>query len=77
MIQKKIISNAKKIDKFLKKYFINEKNSKLIKPMKYGTLSGGKKIRSSIILFTGKLFNLNEKKLLNICGAVESIHSSH
>jgi len=75
MIQKKIISNAKKVDYFLKKYFINEKDSKLIKPMKYGTLSGGKKIRSSIILFTGKLFNINEKLLLNICCAVESIHS--
>ena len=43
--------------------------------MKYGTLAGGKKIRSSIILNTGKLFNLNPKKLINICGAVESIHS--
>ena len=43
--------------------------------MKYGTLSGGKKIRSSIIFNTGKLFNINNKKLLNICAAVECIHS--
>ena len=43
--------------------------------MKYGVLSGGKKVRSSIILNTGKLFDLSEKKLINICGAVESIHS--
>ena len=27
--------------------------------MKYGVLSGGKKIRSSVIINTGKLFNLN------------------
>ncbi len=43
--------------------------------MKYGTLSGGKKIRSSIIINTGKLFNLDLNKLLNLCGAVECIHS--
>jgi len=43
--------------------------------MIYGTLSGGKKIRSSIIINTGKLFNIQNKKLLNICGAVECIHS--
>ncbi len=75
MIQKKIIYNAKKIDSFLKKYLKNEKKSRLIKPMRYGVLSGGKKIRSSIILFTAKLFNIKENKLLNICSAVESIHS--
>ncbi len=43
--------------------------------MKYGTLSGGKKIRSSVIINTGKLFNLDVKKLLYVCGAVECIHS--
>ena len=43
--------------------------------MQYGALSGGKKIRTSIILNTGKLFNIPAKKLLNVCGAVESIHS--
>ena len=34
-----------------------------------------KKIRSSIILATGKLYKLKSKKLLNVCGAVECIHS--
>ena len=43
--------------------------------MKYGSLSGGKKIRSSVVLGAGKLFNINEVKLLNICAAVECIHS--
>jgi farnesyl diphosphate synthase len=75
MIEKKIIDNAKKIDNFLSKYFNTQSHSILIKPMKYGTLSGGKKIRSSIIFNTGKLFNINNKKLLNICAAVECIHS--
>ena len=43
--------------------------------MKYGIISGGKKIRSTIILDTGKIFNIREKKLINICAAVECIHS--
>ena len=30
--------------------------------MKYGVISGGKKIRSTIILDTGKIFNIKEKK---------------
>ena len=73
--KRKLFLNAKKIDNFLKRYFKKQKKSRLIKSMKYGTLSGGKKIRSSVILNTGRLFNLNPKKLINICGAVESIHS--
>ena len=43
--------------------------------MKYGSLSGGKKIRSSIIIGAGKIFNIKASKLLNICAAVECIHS--
>jgi farnesyl diphosphate synthase len=75
MIKKKFISNAKKTDSFLKKYLNNEKNSLLIKPMKYGSLAGGKKIRSAVIINTGKIFNINPNKLMNICVAVECIHS--
>ena len=67
--------NANKIDNFLKKYFNKQPSSKLIYPMQYGTLKGGKKVRSSIILATEKLFNINQNKLLNVCAAVESIHS--
>ena len=75
MIKKKFISNAKKTDSFLKKYLNNEKNSLLIKPMKYGSLAGGKKIRTAVIINTGKIFNINPNKLMNICVAVECIHS--
>ena len=49
-----IKKNSKTIDKFLKKYFKNQQYSNLISPMKYGTLFGGKKVRSTIILNTGK-----------------------
>jgi farnesyl diphosphate synthase len=75
MIKKKLSHNAKKIDKFLIRYLKKQKQSLLIKPMKYGVISGGKKIRSTIIFDAGKIFNINEKKLINICAAVECIHS--
>ena len=75
MIKKKLSKNAKKIDQFLIKFLKRQKQSLLVKPMKYGVISGGKKIRSTIILDTGKIFNIKEKKLLNICAAVECIHS--
>ena len=75
MIKNKLIKNAKKIDKFLINYLKKQKKSLLINPMKYGVISGGKKIRSTIIFDLGKIFNLNQKKLINICAAVECIHS--
>ena len=43
--------------------------------MKYGVISGGKKIRSTIILDAGKIFNISEARLINVCAAVECIHS--
>ena len=75
MIKKRLINNAKKIDKFLINYLKKQDNSLLIKPMKYGVISGGKKIRSTLILDAGKIYNLSEKKLINICASVECIHS--
>ncbi|MDC0943221.1 polyprenyl synthetase family protein [Pelagibacteraceae bacterium] len=75
MIKKKLIKNSKKIDLFLIKFLKKQKQSLLVKPMKYGVISGGKKIRSTIIFDTGKIFNISEKKLVNICAAVECIHS--
>ena len=74
MMKKKLFRNAKKIDQFLIK-FLKRQKSLLVEPMKYGVISGGKKIRSTIIYDTGKMFNVEEKKLLNICAAVECIHS--
>ena len=75
MIKKRLIKNAKKIDKFLVRYLKKQDKSLLINPMKYGVISGGKKIRSTVILSAGKIFNLDQKKLINICAAVECIHS--
>ena len=75
MIKKKLNKNAKKIDKFLINFLKKQKKSLLLSPMKYGVISGGKKIRSTIIFDAGKIFKVNEKKLINICAAVECIHS--
>ena len=75
MLKNRLKLNAKKIDLFLKNYIKNQKRSSLINPMNYGVLSGGKKIRSSVILATGNFYNLKINKLLNVCGAVECIHS--
>ena len=75
MIKIKLKKNAKKVDRFLLNYLKSQNKSLLTKPMKYGVISGGKKIRSSIIFDTGKIYNLSEKKLINICAAVECIHS--
>ena len=75
MVEKKLKKNAKKIDKFLINFLNKQKKSSLVSPMKYGVISGGKKIRSTIIFDSGKIFNLKEKKLISICAAVECIHS--
>ena len=75
MLKNKLKANAKKIDLFLKNYLTAQKKSLLITPMNFGVLSGGKKIRSSIILASGKLFNVKLNRLINICGAAECIHS--
>ena len=75
MIKNKLNRNAKKVDKFIINFLRKQKNSLLTIPMKYGSISGGKKIRSTIIFDAGKLFNIKEKKLINICAAVECIHS--
>ena len=75
MITKKLNDNAKKIDRFLTSFLKKQKKSFLVAPMKYGVISGGKKIRSTIIFDTGKLLKIKERRLIDICAAVECIHS--
>ena len=43
--------------------------------MKYGVFSGGKRFRSTVIVNTGKIFNISYKKLIALGAAVECIHS--
>ena len=67
---------AKNTDVYLKRVFSRQNNySNLITPMKYGILSGGKKFRSAIVVNTGKIFEIDYKKLIIISAAVECIHS--
>ena len=72
---KNIKQNARIVDTFIKKYFNTQKYSELVPVMKYGTLFGGKKIRSTIILNTSKIFNIRSNQIINLCAAVECIHS--
>ena len=66
---------AKDTNFFLKKYLRKQKYSGLISPMNYGLFSGGKKIRSKILVDVGKIFNISYKKLITIGAAVECIHA--
>ena len=74
-----MLNNLNKIAKdtnfFLKKYLRKQKYSGLIFPMNYGLFSGGKKIRSKILVDVGKIFNVSYKKLITIGAAVECIHA--
>ena len=74
-MSQKIKNNAKEVDLFLDKYIKRQNFSNLIIPMRYGTLSGGKKIRSSIIFNVAKILKLKKNKVINVCAAVECIHS--
>tara|TARA_B110000438_G_scaffold288380_1_gene321760 strand:+ start:2058 stop:2942 length:885 start_codon:yes stop_codon:yes gene_type:complete len=72
----KLVLVAKDTNKYLEKFFYKKKKySYLTKPMKYSIFSGGKRFRSSIIVNTGKIFNISYKKLIVIAAAVECIHS--
>ncbi len=72
----KLNSIAKSTDSYLKSFFSKQNiNSRLIKPMKYGVFSGGKRFRSAIVVSTGKIFGIDYKKLIIIGAAVECLHS--
>ncbi len=75
MIQKKLNKIAKDTNIFLKKFIRRQYKSNLIIPMKYGLFSGGKKIRSKILVDIGNLFNVDYKSLIIVGAAVECIHA--
>ena len=71
----KINKIIKDTNLFLKNFIKKQKKSELIIPMKYGLFSGGKKIRSKILIDIGSLFKINYKSLIIIGSAVECIHA--
>ena len=74
-MQKELNKIAKDTNIFLKEFIKKQKKSKLIYPMQYGLFSGGKKIRSKVLIDIGSLFNLKYKSLIIIGAAIECIHA--
>jgi len=74
-MQNNLIKIAKDTNLFLKKFIKKQKKTDLIGPMNYGLFSGGKKIRSKILIDTGYLFKVNYKTLISIGAAIECIHA--
>jgi len=67
---------AKSTNSYLKNFFLRQKvNSNLLQPMKYGIFSGGKRFRSAVVVNTGKIFNIDYKKLIVLGAAIECIHA--
>ena len=72
----KLNTIANSTNSYLKSFFSKQKkNSFLLKPIKYGIFSGGKRFRSAIVVNTGKIYGIDYKKLIIIGSAVECIHS--
>ncbi len=74
-MEKKLKKLSKRVNNFLNIYLSNINSSALIAPMKYGLFPGGKKIRSKIIFDIGKMFEVQNKKLIFLAASVESIHA--
>ena len=74
-MQSELNKIAKDTNIFLKKFINKQKRSELIIPMKYGLFSGGKKIRSKILIDVGSLFKINYNSLIIVGSAVECIHA--
>ena len=74
-MKRKLNKIAKDTNLFLKSFIAKQKKSNLIVAMKYGLFSGGKKIRSKILIDVGSIFKLDYKTLIIIGAAVECIHA--
>ena len=74
-MKKKLNKIARDTNLFLSKFLSKQKKSDLFKPMKYGLLPGGKKIRSKLIVDIGKIHNIRYNVLIQIAAAVECIHA--
>ncbi len=74
-MKNKLIKVAKDTNSFLKNFLKKQKKTELIPAMNYGLFSGGKRIRSKILLDIGFLFKVDYKTLITIGSAVECIHA--
>ena len=72
----KLNTIANNTNSYLKSFFLKQKkNSYLLKPMKYGVFSGGKRFISAIVVNAGKIYDIDYKKLIIIGSAIECMHS--
>jgi len=72
----KLNTIANNTNYFLKSFFSKQNtNSYLVKPMKYAIFSGGKRLRSAIVVSTGKIYDIDYKKLIIVGSAIECMHS--
>ncbi len=74
-MQKKLNKIVNITNNYLYKYFSKQKKTELIKPMLYGLLPGGKKVRSKILFDIGSIFKVDKKNILQVAAAVECIHA--
>ena len=74
-MQKKLNKIINRTNNYLYKYFSKQKKTELLRPMLYGLLPGGKKVRSKILFDIGSIFKLDKKKILQVAAAVECIHA--
>ena len=74
-MQERLNKIAKDTNLFLKSFIKKQKKSELIVPMQYGLFSGGKKVRSKILVDIGSMFDLKYKTLVILGSAVECIHA--
>ena len=49
--------------------------SRLIEAMRYATLDGGKRVRSFLVLQSGRLFGVDRRALARVARAVECVHA--
>ena len=74
-MQKKLNKIVNRTNNYLYKYFYKQKKTELTKPMLYGLLPGGKKVRSKILFDIGSIFEVDKKNILQVAAAVECIHA--
>jgi len=74
-MKNKLTKIIKDTNIFLKDFIKKQKTTELIRPMSYGLFSGGKKMRSKILLDIGLLFKIDYKTLISIAASVECIHA--
>lgn len=65
----------KEIDLYIENYFKTLPKNKITKSMGYSMNSGGKRVRGSLALMSGKMFSKNKEEVLDMALSIEMIHT--